>query len=60
MGVSVLAFNPVLRFRTRFSRLIRNHRKILVVDDAVAFTGGMNFSCDYAGSCYGNGLFKDT
>ncbi len=41
-GVRVAHFMPALRpWRTRFMNL-RNHRKILVVDGTVAFTGGMN------------------
>lgn len=58
-GVRITWFNPILRWRTRFSRLVRNHRKILVVDEDVAFCGGMNASEDYAGPKYGNGLFRD-
>ncbi|MFT5291821.1 MAG: cardiolipin synthase [Planctomycetota bacterium] len=58
-GSDVVWFNPMLRFRTRFSRLVRNHRKILVVDEAIAFCGGMNASEDYAGERHGNGVFRD-
>ena len=58
-GVDVVWFNPILRLWTRFSRRVRNHRKILVVDDAVAFCGGMNASEDYAGPRHGTGLFRD-
>jgi len=67
-GGFVVAFNPLLPFH--FSRSyakkkenpwpVRDHRKILVVDDDVAFCGGMNISCDYAGKALGNGLFRDT
>jgi cardiolipin synthase len=44
-GIGVLEFNPVAPWRHRFrlDRLNRrDHRKILVVDDAVGFTGGIN------------------
>ena len=58
-GAEVHWFNPILRLRTRFSRLVRNHRKILVVDEELAFCGGMNASEDYAGERFGNGLFRD-
>ena len=34
--------------------------KIVVVDDDVAFCGGMNTSEDYAGARRGNGRFRDT
>ena len=48
-GVHVLEFNPVApwrrRFRFSFTRLSRrDHRKILVVDGNVGFTGGINLA----------------
>jgi len=36
-------FTQVNPLRRRFQLNLRNHRKILVVDGAVGFTGGMNF-----------------
>jgi cardiolipin synthase len=45
-GVSVCEFNPV---RTRLEKVNnRDHRKILVVDGRVAFTGGINISRAYS------------
>ena len=44
-GGTVHVFNP-LTFR-HFS--LRDHRKLLLVDDAVAITGGFNISADYDG-----------
>ncbi len=42
LGVKAAVFQPVLLpWRTRFMNL-RNHRKVLVVDGSVGFTGGMN------------------
>jgi cardiolipin synthase len=44
-GAEVLEFNPVAPWKRRFrlSRLTRrDHRKILVADQAVGFTGGIN------------------
>jgi cardiolipin synthase len=48
-GVLLLEFNPVApwrrRFRLSFARLSRrDHRKILVVDGNVGFTGGINLA----------------
>lgn len=44
-GVEVAWFNPVNLFRVWFSRPdFRTHRKIVVCDGAVGFTGGMNFA----------------
>jgi cardiolipin synthase len=39
---------------------LRDHRKVIVVDDEHGFIGGMNISEDYAGPTMGNGRFKDT
>jgi cardiolipin synthase len=58
-GGVVHVFNPVWRWRRLHPLLLRNHRKIIVVDGRVAFTGGRNLSEDYAGPRYGNGLFHD-
>ena len=44
-GGTVHVFNP-LTFR-HFS--LRNHRKLLLIDDAVAITGGFNIAGDYDG-----------
>jgi cardiolipin synthase len=41
------AFLPVNLWRRRFQVNLRNHRKILVIDGKVAFTGGMNIGDDY-------------
>lgn len=58
-GIYVRPFFP-LRFRISRSRInYRNHRKLLVVDGKVAFTGGMNIADRYV---YGNrlGYWRDT
>jgi cardiolipin synthase len=62
-GVRVKAFRP-LRFRGRLWRFVtqfrrRDHRKILVVDGAVGFTGGLNIADDYA-PAPGGGGWRDT
>ncbi|MFT3694499.1 MAG: phosphatidylserine/phosphatidylglycerophosphate/cardiolipin synthase family protein [Kofleriaceae bacterium] len=49
LGAEVIDFNPIAPWRARFRLSHRDHRKILVVDDAVAFTGGLNIADDYAG-----------
>lgn len=43
-GVTVLRFLPPRLLPPSFRVNLRNHRKILVIDDDVAFTGGMNIS----------------
>lgn len=59
-GGQVHAFNPIWAWHRHGPLLMRDHRKILVVDDRIAFCGGMNASEDYAGPQLGNGLFRDT
>jgi cardiolipin synthase len=50
-GVNTCEFNPV---KTRFWRLNhRDHRKILVVDGRIAFTGGINLSREYSSGSLG-------
>ena len=48
-GAEVAAFLPGATFRERWSLNLRNHRKIVVVDGRVAFTGGMNIGDEYLG-----------
>jgi cardiolipin synthase len=62
LGATVVAFNPPFnRKRYRGTIFFRNHRKILIVDEKVAFSGGMNISSDYVGAAEGgNGRFRDT
>jgi cardiolipin synthase A/B len=45
--VNVAAFNPPLVPARLHALNLRNHRKILVVDGSVAFTGGINVDCRY-------------
>ena len=47
-GIEVIAFNPIAPWRARFRLSHRDHRKILVVDDEIGFTGGLNVANDYA------------
>jgi len=47
-GVEIVDFNPIAPWRRRWNLSHRDHRKLLVVDDAVAFTGGLNIADDYA------------
>ncbi len=51
-GIHLLAFNPVnpLRLVGPWRINSRDHRKVLVVDGVVAFTGGVNISSTYANS----------
>lgn len=57
-GVEVRSFMPV--FFTRFSSLAnyRNHRKIVVIDGEVGYTGGMNIADRYVDGIRG-GIWRD-
>jgi cardiolipin synthase len=46
-GGEILAFNPLRRFYPRWLPRRRDHRKLLVVDGQVAFTGGLNIGDEY-------------
>ncbi|HKD65878.1 MAG TPA: phospholipase D-like domain-containing protein [Candidatus Binataceae bacterium] len=49
-GISVLQYRPINPFEAKlpWSLMHRNHRKMLVVDGRIAFTGGINISEVYA------------
>jgi cardiolipin synthase len=47
-GVMLSVFHPVGPWRRRWGWQVRDHRKVLVVDGRVAFTGGMNLADEYA------------
>jgi cardiolipin synthase len=60
LGATVIFYNPVNFWNISFSFLHRNHRKICLVDEKVAFVGGMNISSHYAGPLAGgNSFFAD-
>lgn len=63
-GVRTMAFHPVELSSTldkTFAKLtLRNHRKLLIVDGKVAFTGGLNISDDYASAADGGQGWRDT
>jgi cardiolipin synthase len=48
VGIEVIDFNPIAPWRRRFRLSHRDHRKVIVVDNQVAFTGGLNIANDYA------------
>jgi len=51
-GVQTLEFNPInpLKIRSKWLLTHRDHRKILIVDGKIAFTGGINISRVYSKS----------
>ncbi len=61
-GVEVHEFNPIAPWRTRFSfaRInLRDHRKLLVIDGALAITGGFNLGDPWAPKSEGGLGFHD-
>jgi len=58
-GCEVVDFNPISPWRRRFRLSHRDHRKIVVVDDEVAFTGGLNIANEYASVADGGGGWHD-
>ncbi|MBX3161213.1 MAG: phosphatidylserine/phosphatidylglycerophosphate/cardiolipin synthase family protein [Deltaproteobacteria bacterium] len=58
-GCEVVDFNPIAPWRRRFRLSHRDHRKIIVVDEVVAFTGGLNIADDYASAADGGRNWHD-
>jgi cardiolipin synthase len=59
-GVRIIEYRPLAPWRPRWGWNNRDHRKIIVVDAEVAFTGGINISDDYAPYEEGGGGWRDT
>ncbi|MDG2388430.1 MAG: cardiolipin synthase [Planctomycetaceae bacterium] len=59
-GIEVAGFLPGSSFRERWSLNLRNHRKIIVVDGKIGFTGGMNIGDEYLGRDPQVGFWRDT
>ena len=47
-GCEIIDFNPIAPWRRRFRLSHRDHRKIIVIDDRIGFTGGLNIANNYA------------
>ncbi len=57
-GVALCEFNPILPWRNLINPLawsfnLRDHRKLLIVDGRIAFTGGVNISSVYSSGSSG-------
>ena len=59
-GVKVSAFQTTRGRQNRFQLNFRNHRKVVVVDGRVAFTGGLNVGDEYLGRSPKFGHWRDT
>lgn len=59
LGIHCKMFNPIKPFLTTIQNN-RDHRKIVVIDGKVAFTGGVNLADEYINRISPHGHWKDT
>ena len=59
-GIQIASFVPGQSLRERWSINLRSHRKIVIADGQVAFTGGMNVGDEYLGRDPHFGHWRDT
>ncbi|HAP67463.1 MAG TPA: cardiolipin synthase [Nitrospinae bacterium] len=59
-GINIMEYNPIAPWKKGWRWLRRNHRKILVVDGRVGFTGGINIADDYSDPSEGGKGWRDT
>jgi cardiolipin synthase len=59
-GGKAHAFLPLDLLRRRVQVNLRNHRKIVVVDGQIGFTGGVNIGDEYLGKCKPFDYWRDT
>lgn len=59
-NVRLLEYNPIAPWKKGWKWIRRDHRKILVVDGRVGFTGGINIADDYADPAEGGKGWWDT
>ncbi len=59
-GVEVAAFQTTRGRQNRFQINFRNHRKVVIVDGRLAFTGGLNVGDEYLGRSARFGHWRDT
>lgn len=59
VGVEVVQYAPIAPWRPRWGLNRRDHQKVLVVDDEVAYTGGINLGEEYCPVEWGGGGWFD-
>ncbi len=59
LGIRAARFNPRMMPHWIPAVNLRNHRKILVVDGAIGFTGGLNIKREYAPPLSADGAYRD-
>jgi cardiolipin synthase len=58
-GVETAVFSPLLARRTSGPRNLRNHRKLVLADDARLWAGGRNFAAEYFVATRGRAAWCD-
>ncbi len=56
-GIKCIPFNPFFSIKTQLNN--RDHRKIMVIDGRVAFSGGVNIADEYINEIHPFGKWKD-
>ncbi len=59
-GITIAPFHSGSSLRAKLSLNLRSHRKIVIVDGKVGFTGGMNIGDEYLGRNKAFGYWRDT
>jgi cardiolipin synthase len=59
-GIRVSPFLPGRSLRERWSNNLRNHRKLVIIDNRTEFTGGLNVGDEYPGRDLDWGYWRDT
>ncbi|HET6422437.1 MAG TPA: cardiolipin synthase [Planctomycetaceae bacterium] len=59
-GIQAAPFLPGRSLRERWSINLRSHRKIVLIDSVIGFTGGMNVGDEYLGKNKHFGYWRDT
>jgi cardiolipin synthase len=58
-GGQLAFFLPVIPFHKKWSANLRNHRKLVIIDHAIVFTGGMNLAREYMSDKVVAGQWRD-
>lgn len=58
-GIQTEVFNPIHRYVNKLFMNFRDHRKIVVIDGNIAYTGGFNIADEYANLVERFGIWKD-
>lgn len=60
MGVDVEIYDPIYSFWIARTANLRNHRKIIVIDGQIAFTGGLNIGEEYRSNTEDFSFWRDS